>query len=180
MGRYRREAIAGATWFVTLVSHERRPVLIEPAVRVALRGALHKVRRRLPFHINAIVLLPDHLHCVVTLPPGDAALALRISMIKRLTSQAVRDHVPVLDETRLKRRELGLWQRRYWEHRIRDETDFERHVDYVHWNPVKHQWVGCVAEWPFSSFHRYAARGIYPPDWGGAVSMPEHDWGEPG
>ncbi len=124
-----------------------------------------------PFVIEAFVLLPDHLHCIWTLPPDDADYATRWSMIKRGMSQKVRNLIQVpLRMSQQNRGEIGLWQRRFWEHQIRDDADREGHVDYIHWNPVKHGYVRQVRDWPYSSFHRFVARGYYPLDWAGGSS----------
>lgn len=114
------------------------------------------------------MLLPDHLHCIWTLPQGDADFSVRWSMIKRLVSQACADEFGVdnLSTSRMQRKESGIWQRRFWEHQIRDDNDFALHVDYIHWNPVKHGLVTCAMDWPHSTFHRYVAQEILPPDWG--------------
>lgn len=144
----------------------------------ALREALRAVKRAHRFTIDAFVLLPDHLHCLWTLPEGDADYALRWNLVKRRVSQQVRHLITTdLTSSRRKRRELGLWQRRFWEHQIRDDLDFAKHVDYVHWNPVKHGYVIRVADWPYSSFHRYVTRGLYPLTW---ASHAEDDAGRYG
>jgi len=140
---------------------------LEP-VRNSLRDAIALVRRNHPFAIDAWVLLPDHLHCIWTLPVDDADFSVRWSIIKRLVSQQSRAYtLHTKSASRQKRRELPFWQRRFWEHRIRDESDFERHADYIHWNPVKHGWVTLAADWPYSTFHRYRRQGIYSSAWGG-------------
>jgi putative transposase len=163
----RRAREQGACYFFTLVSHQRRPRLTEAPLRTALRGAIEQVRQRYPFTIHGWVLLPDHLHCLWQLPPGDAECGLRWSMITRLTSQALPQEGVSL--SRRLRREAGLWQRRFWEHRIRDELDLRRHLDYLHWNPVRQGLVRQVADWPWSSFHRLVREGMYPADWGGVA-----------
>jgi len=159
MSWYRRDCTPGGTWFFTVVTAGRSRWLCEPAARHALRDAFAATRTRHDFAIDALVLLPDHLHCVMTLPEGDADFSLRWSLIKRRTSWALRDH-PAPGRAR--------WQRRFWEHRIRDEDDLARHVDYIHFNPVKHGLVARVADWPHSSFHRFVARGDLARDWGDA------------
>jgi len=118
------------------------------------------------------VVLPDHLHALWTLPPGDADYAIRWSLIKRQVSQSSR-HLIVQPQSasRSKRREIGFWQRRYWEHFIRDDADFERHVDYVHYNPVKHGLVEQVRDWHYSTFHRYVRLGMCPSDWAGGDAV---------
>jgi REP-associated tyrosine transposase len=182
MATFRRSITPGATYFFTLVTYRRRPALIDPPFYRALKQSIRAVRETHPFSIEAFVLLPDHLHCIWRLPEGDSGYALRWSMIKRLTSQQTRGlAAPALSESRSKRGELGLWQRRFWEHRIRDERDFERHVEYIHWNPVKHGHARAVADWPYSSFHKFVRDGIYPAGWGGSgeAAGPEGDYGEP-
>ncbi|MGA4323921.1 REP-associated tyrosine transposase [Ectopseudomonas hydrolytica] len=176
MSDYRRAREQGACYFFTLVSHQRRPLLTEAPVRAALRGAIEQVRQGYPFAIHGWVLLPDHLHCLWQLPPGDAEFGLRWSMIKRLTSQALPQSEGISLSRRL-RREAGLWQRRFWEHRIRDEQDLRRHLDYLHWNPVRHGLVQQVVDWPWSSFHRLVREGVYPADWG-EVAEDEGTFGE--
>jgi putative transposase len=121
-------------------------------------------------------ILPDHLHLVMTLPLGDANFSTRLSLIKRRFTTALAQagvHI-----SRHRNGERALWQRRFWEHTIRDDTDFERHVDYVHFNPVKHQLVERVCDWPYSSFHHYVQRGLLPLDWGGNFSQRD-SFGEP-
>lgn len=141
MSRYRRSHTAGATYFFTVVSYSRQGILCETHIREALRGAIATVREKRPFEIDAWVLLPDHLHCVWTLPPGDADYATRWGMIKRQVSVQCGEgykRPEWMTASKRKHRESTIWQRRYWEHHISDKRDFERHVDYVHYNPVKH------------------------------------------
>lgn len=168
MARFRRATTPGATYFFTVNTYQRRRVLTDARVYDALKRSIRDVKTRLPFAIEAFVLLPDHPHCIWTLPTSDADYAKRWNLIKRLTSQRTRDlFAQPVNTSRLKRAELGLWQRRFWEHQIRDERDFERHADYIHWNPVKHGYVKIVALWPYSSFHHHVRRGVYPVDWAG-------------
>lgn len=161
MPNYRRADIAGGTYFFTVNTFRRLPVLTEAPVRVALREAIHHTRARYSFDIEAWVLVPDHLHCVWTLPEGDADFSIRWSMIKRYVSKecGASFGAKELSDSGNKRHESGLWQRRFWEHQIRDECDFARHADYIHWNPVKHGLVGRACEWPYSTFHRYVREG---------------------
>ena len=177
MSNYRRARDAGACYFFTLVSNQRHSVLTDAPLRAALRSAIERVRLHHPFVIEGWVLLPDHLHCVWRMPQGDADFSLRWSMIKRFTSQAF----PVVGSiclSRSLRRESGLWQRRFWEHRIRDENDYERHMDYLHFNPVKHGLVSRVGDWPWSSFHRLVSEGVYPLDWSGDALADDGEYGE--
>jgi len=158
--RYRRVRAAGGCYFFTVVARGRRPVLTEPAVRGALREAFRDTRERLPFGLDAIVLLPDHLHALWTLPEDDADFSSRWRLIKRRTTRAAG---------------VGrLWQPRFWEHLIRDERDFRHHLEYIHYNPVKHGYVSAPLEWAWSSFHRYVRDGVYAADWGEtAPDLPE-------
>lgn len=179
MPNYRRANIAGGTYFFTVNTFRRLPVLTEAPLREALREAIRLTRITHPFDIDAWVLLPDHLHCIWTLPEGDADFSIRWAKIKSHVSKecgaafGARD----LSASRGKRREAGLWQRRFWEHQIRDDADFARHVDYIHWNPVKHGLVTRAIEWPYSTFHRFVQKGVYPCDWG-LSDAPEMTAGE--
>ena len=139
-------------------------------VRVAMRDAIEQVREKLPFTIDAWVLLPDHLHAIWTLPPDDAAFGKRWGMIKAHVSRTCAYLIETQEPrsaSRIKRREIDFWQRRFWEHQIRDEIDFERCVDYTHYNPVKHNLVTSAKDWPYSTFHRFVRRGVYSENWGG-------------
>jgi putative transposase len=168
MADYRRSKIAGGTYFFTVVTHERRLILTTEAVRTALREAIQQARTTLPFQIDAWVLLPDHLHCVWTLPEGDTNFSARWAIIKRhVSSRCASTAKSSPSDSRFKRNERPFWQRRFWEHQMRDDADMARHVDYVHWNPVKHGLVKAVKDWPYSSFQKYVARGVYPDNWGG-------------
>ena len=167
MPRYRR-ALTGTSYFFTVVTHRRRPILCDEPVRIALREAIEQVRCRYPFTTDAIVLMPDHLHCIWTLPDGDSDFSLRWSQIKHHVSYACGQlYSTALSKSRQRQRTASIWQRRFWEHQIRDETDMERHVDYIHFNPVKHGLVAAASDWPYSSFGRFVRNGIYPADWGG-------------
>jgi len=172
MSEYRRVKTKGGTYFFTLATHLRRPILTHETVRLALRQGIQRARKTLPFQIDAWVLLPDHLHAIWTLPPEDDNYAARWAIIKRQVSTSCGrqfSHQNPLSDSQKKRKESGIWQRRFWEHQIRDDLDFKRHMDYLHWNPVKHGHVRKAADWPFSSFHRLVTQEIYPPDWGGTV-----------
>ncbi len=172
MSRYRRATSAGSCYFFTVVAYRRQPILCNEAIRSALRTAIETVRATRPFVINAWVLLPDHLHCVWTLPDGDANFSSRWMIIKRSVSLACGEDNRCADwmsTSKLKHRESTIWQRRFWEHQIRDENDFARHVDYIHFNPVKHGHVQYAADWPYSTFHRYVRDGVYAHNWAGTT-----------
>ena len=164
MTAYRRTKIQSATYFFTVNCAERRNNQLLTDHIDLLRQVFRSVQEKYPFIIDAIVIPPDHLHCIWTLPPDDSNYQTRWTLIKAGFSRAIPNNER-RSASRIKRGERGLWQRRYWEHLIRDERDFEQHVDYIHWNPVKHGWVRKVREWPWSSFHRYVRKGIYPVDW---------------
>ena len=123
------------------------------------------------------MVLPDHLHTIWTMPEGDSDFAVRWAIMKASFSRALRKDEPV-SASRRRRRERGIWQRRYWEHTIRDEDDLGRHLDYIHFNPVKHGHVACVATWPYSSFHRMVRLGFYPESWSGDPKVQESGFGE--
>lgn len=181
MPNYRRLHTQGGTFFFTVVAYNRRRILLGEPIRLALRSAVTEMRKTLPFRNEAWVLLPDHMHCIWTLPPNDDNYPLRWALIKQEVTRVYREvygEAWQLSPSRLKRRESSLWQRRFWEHQIRDETDFARHVDYIHWNPVKHGLVVKASEWPYSTFHRYVKEGIYPPDWGTAEDFEDDEFGE--
>ena len=167
MATFRRLFTPGATWFFTVVAARRRPLLTDPRVISAFGTAMREVRETLPFSMPAWVILPDHLHVIWTLPEGDADYPRRWSIIKRRTSQLAGLPSMARACSMVARRESGLWQRRYWEHLIRDEDDLRRHVDYVHLNPVKHGHAPRACDWPYSSFPRWVARGVYAWEWMG-------------
>ena len=176
MTDYRRNFVAGGCFFFTVNLAERRQQLLTQHVD-ALRIALRETRRRHPFTIEAMVVLPDHLHTVWTLPARDAGFAMRWQLIKSAFSRSLPTSERISD-SRAAKGERGIWQRRYWEHTIRDENDFARHIDYIHINPVKHKLVPRVRDWPYSSFHRMVKLGIYPEDWAGDVSGGDDGFGE--
>jgi putative transposase len=159
MSNYRRAVIPGGVFFFTVVTYNRRLVFnCEENVEV-LRQAARNVRARKPFEIDAMVVLPDHLHCIWCLPDNDCDFSGRWREIKKAVSRAI-------DPDSDTRNERKTWQRRFWEHAIRDEDDWRRHMDYIHYNPVKHQYVNKPADWPWSSFEHCVARGWYDPSWG--------------
>jgi putative transposase len=170
MPDYRRNRVPGGTYFFTATLHDRRSDLLVTHVE-ALRAAVRQVRTRAPFHIDAWVVLPDHMHCVWTLPAGDADFSARWRAIKIAFSKSLPNTEPRSAIMR-DRGERGIWQRRYWEHTIRDDRDYATHVDYTHFNPVKHRYVEHPADWPYSSFRKCVATGMYPQDWSGGPDEP--------
>ena len=161
MPNYRR-ARHGSTFFFTLVTRDRLPVLCDAPVRRLLRQAIGELRIQRPFQIDAWVLLPDHLHCIWTLPGNDPDYSARWGWVKKEVTKRLR-LVPGMAGTA----RPTLWQPRFWEHMIRDEADFAAHCDYIHFNPVKHGLARSPREWPWSTFHRFVSEGVYPKTWGG-------------
>jgi putative transposase len=169
MPQYRRAYIPGSTVFLTVATYDRTALFTTPDNIIYLRQALKTVLVEMPFQFIAGVVLPEHLHFLWTLPENDSNYSRRIGRMKVLFTQALRGKrcLPTtVSRSRQKHRESDVWQRRFWEHTIQDEVDFQRHFDYLHFNPVKHQLVQCPREWEISSFHRWVDRGIYTPDWG--------------
>jgi len=175
MPNYRRWRKEGGMFFFTLVTHRRRPLFNVPSARRLLREAITTVRRNHAFELRAMVLLPDHLHMLLSLPEGDAGYATRLALIKRhftiayLASGGTEaDGSP----SRACHRLRGVWQKRFWEHTIRDYRDYKRHLDYIHANPVKHGLVVWPKNWPYSTFARFVRLGEYSVDWCGHVTLP--------
>ena len=165
----------GGTFFFTVVTHERKRILTDATSRSYLRHAFRDVRARHPFEIVAMVLLPDHLHSVWKLPPGDSDFSTRWSQIKQIFTHrylCAGGQEAIVSSSRSGRRERSIWQRRFWEHTCRDEDDLKRCIDYLHWNPVKHGLARSVRDYPWSTFHRFVREGEYDPDWGRDVAFP--------
>jgi putative transposase len=171
MPEYRRAKFKGTVFFFTVVLAERPSNLLVEQVH-----RLRTAKERRPFDTVAICILPDHIHAVWALPETDADFATRWSLIKSGFSRGL-DARP-RSPSKILKREKGIWQRRYWEHAIRDDADLERHVEYIHFNPVKHGYVTPVADWPHSSFHRYVERGELAADWGGDMKDIQGSFGE--
>jgi putative transposase len=163
MPNYRRLLIPGGCYFFTVNLADRRSSLLTDRID-DLRHAVRRVVASAPFRIEAWVVVPDHMHAIWTLPEGDADFPRRWRAIKDLFSRRL-DPGETLSSSRGSQGERGIWQRRYWEHAIRDERDFAAHLDYVHFNPVRHGYVSHPADWPHSSFRACVARGLYPSSW---------------
>lgn len=179
MSDYRRWRVSGGTYFFTVVTYRRRPLFRLPEARATLRAALAEVNRRWPFRTIAIVLLPDHLHCIWELPRGDSNYSKRWQKIKELCTQSWVNQAAMHDGYSLRRAsrsERSYWQRRFWEHTLRDEADLKRCADYVHFNPKKHGLVKRVRDYPWSTFHRFVRAGEYGPNWGGADPCADIDF----
>ena len=166
MPNYRRAWHPGGTYFFTINILERKGNdLLVREIHV-LRETIHTVKQRHPFKIHGWVVLPDHMHCIIELPEGAEDFATRWRLIKMGFSKSL-PRQERLSTVRERRGEKGVWQRRYWEHLIKDEADYCAHMDYIHINPVKHGLVSQVVAWPYSTFHSLVARGVYPVDWAG-------------
>ncbi|HHL3633658.1 REP-associated tyrosine transposase [Neisseria polysaccharea] len=166
MSNYRRDFTRGAHYFFTLALQDRtKDYLIRHIDR--LRLAYRETKIRYPFETAAICVLPDHLHFIMRLPEGDHDYPIRIAYLKTRFSQLIPKKYRAPNGSKTKKREAGIWQRRFWEHLIRDEQDLNNHRDYIYFNPVKHGYAASVKEWRYSSFFRDVEKGIYPLDWGG-------------
>jgi putative transposase len=174
--QYRRSNAEGGTYFFTLTLADRRSDLLVQHID-KLRAIFSDVKAAHPFAVVAMVVLPEHFHAIWRLPPGDADYPMRWSLVKAGFTRQMKkvEHIGV---SRVIRRERGIWQRRYWEHQIRDEADLARHVNYIHYNPVKHGWVERPVDWPHSTLHGYIERGMEPPNWGGKLGDETGSFGE--
>ena len=164
MPNYRRAWHPGGTYFFTVNLLERSGNDLLVRHIDLLREAVKAVRHAHPFTIHAWVVLPEHLHCVIELPIGVTDFSLRWRLIKSHFSKSL-PKTELLTATRMRRGERGIWQRRFWEHLIRDEKDFSAHMDYVHINPLKHGLVKRVSDWPYSTFHLLVEQDVYPTNW---------------
>ena len=176
MTNYRRLYIEGATWFFTvnLAQRKNKSLLVDEID--LLRQSFRYVKKRHPFVTNAIVIMPEHLHCLWTLPEGDTDYSTRWRLLKSYFSRGIPKGESI-SQSRVQRKERGIWQRRFWAHLIMNQDDFNAHIDYIHWNPVKHGLVKSVRDWPNSSFQKFVAAGIYPENWGHSGKF-EIDGGE--
>ena len=163
MPDYRRNRVLGGTYFFTVNLLDRRSGLLVTHIDI-LRNAIRDVRTHAPFHMDAWVVLPDHMHCIWTLPAGDDDYSGRWRALKKAFTKSIPADEP-RSAVQVRRGERGIWQRRFWEHTIRDGRDYASHMDYVHFNPVKHALAAYPADWPFSSFCRCVALGLFPVDW---------------
>jgi putative transposase len=178
MSEYRRNYVPGGTYFFTVVSHQRAPILTTDLGRKCLRQALTQEQAKRPFEVVAIVLLPDHLHTVWKLPAGDADYSLRWSKIKEQFTRFFLElggQEGAQTTSRVRHRERSVWQRRFWEHTCRDDDDLKRCIDYIHWNPIKHGLAVRVKEYPWSSFRKWVELGEYDLDWGAENPCPAYD-----
>jgi putative transposase len=174
--KYRRDLTLGGTWFFTVNLARRDSALLVTHIG-HLRNVVRRVRQRHPFVIEAMVVLPDHLHAIWSLPEGDNGYAMRWGLIKAGFSKGL-PLQEIRSASRVGKGERGIWQRRYWEHRIRDDRDLESHVAYIHHNPVKHGHAITARDWPHSSIHQYLRQGIIHPDWAATPTIRHTDFGE--
>ena len=178
MPNYRRNFVPGGTYFFTVVTYHRRPLLTSDLSRELLRRAFETIRQSYPFEMVATVLLPDHLHSIWTLPPGDSDYSMRWRRIKEeFTKEYLqRGGVELAQSPSRKKHGMrGVWHKRFWEHTIDDDTDLKSCADYIHWNPRKHNLVSRVIDWKWSTFHRFVSLGEYDAGWGGTDPTPGYD-----
>lgn len=164
MSNYRRANLAGGYYFFTVLTYNRRKILVDSRTRECLRKAWQKTRTKYPFEITAMCLLPEHVHCIWRLPEGDNDFSTRWRLIKRYFTKDYLDaggKELKQSDSRKGKGEKGVWQRRFWEHQIRDEQDLQNHIDYIHYNPLKHSLVKTVEEWPWSTYHKFVKNGFY-------------------
>ncbi|MHC4426679.1 MAG: REP-associated tyrosine transposase [Planctomycetota bacterium] len=164
MSNYRRAKFCGGYYFFTVVTYGRRKILVGELARKYLRQAFEKVRSKRHFKTIAFCLLPEHLHCIWKLPQGDGDFSTRWSLIKRdVTMNFLKEGgaESTQSNSRSQHRHRGIWQKRFWEHQIRDERDLQTHIDYIHYNPVKHGLVEDVDAWAWSTYHKYVESGHY-------------------
>lgn len=164
MSNYRREKSEGGYYFFTVVTYKRHPILVDELARLQLRKAFEKIRSKRYFETLAFCLLPEHLHCIWKLPEDDSDFSIRWSLIKKdFTINYIKEAGAELSQSasRFKHRHRGIWQKRFWEHQIRDERDLQNHVDYIHYNPVKHQLEEDIDAWPWSTYHKFVESGYY-------------------
>jgi putative transposase len=170
MPNYLRARHPGGIYFFTVNLLERRDNDLLVRHIALLRECVREVRQRHPFGIHAWVVLPEHLHCVLEMPADDADFCRRWRLIKAAFSRAL-PGIGSPSPSGARRGERGIWQRRFWEHLIRDQADYRAHMDYVHINPVRHGLVPSARDWPYSTFHRLVEQGVYPADWAGSVAV---------
>lgn len=174
--QYRRVVIPNATYFFTAKLFDQKTQLLIKHID-QIRLAIQHVKLKHPFKIDAIIILPDHLHMIMTLPKDDANYSMRWRLIKSYFSRSI-EKFESISVSRKNKRERGIWQRRFWEHTIRDEIDYENHVNYIHYNPVKHGYAKSPADWRYSSIHRYLAADILPADWATGCNRIKGSFGE--
>jgi putative transposase len=175
MSQYRRVRVNASSFFFTVVLADRSSTLLVDEID-RLRNVYRTVRERRAFDTGAICILPHHIHAIWAMPEGDTDFSVRWNLIKGGFSRGLEQRPR--SPSKIVKREKGIWQRRYWEHAIRDEADLERHIDYIHFNPVKHGHVTRVSDWQHSSFHRYVERGLLTKDWGGDMKEMAGSFGE--
>jgi putative transposase len=167
MSEYRRVYVSGGTFFFTVVTYMRHPIFKEETAIRLLKSCFQSTMKIHPFNVDAIVLMPDHLHTIWTLPDDEFDFSIRWKQIKMTFSEQYSgNYSNKLTKSMMNKKEKGIWQRRFWEHAIRSQEDFNNHCDYIHYNPVKHGLVNLPLEWEYSSFRKFIEKGLYDKDWG--------------
>jgi len=170
--KYRRSKSEGATYFFTVVTYRRKRILCDNFNAALVKEAFTHIATNRPFKIDAFVMLPDHIHSVWTLPDGDNDYSTRWTLIKMYFTKRCDTRLKGGQSDNMKKKGLqGVWQQRFWEHQIRDDRDFAAHVDYIHYNPVKHSLAERPVDWKYSSFHKYVKEGIYDKNWGAMTEL---------
>ncbi len=178
--QYRRTFVPGGTYFFTVVTALRRKLFCDEETVDLVRQAFRHVNAQRPFTVNAMVVLPDHLHCIWTLPPADEDYPTRWRLVKTWVTkhypqgrpqENLSDYAPLIRPTTSRRLKSAVWQARYWEHLIRNQEDYRQHVEYIHYNPVKHGHVSRPWAWPHSSFRQYVQEGLYAREWGDTAPL---------
>ncbi len=177
MTSYKRLKINGAVYFFTLVLNDRIGSNLLIAEFNQLKESIKKVKASYPFKLNAMVVSPDHLHMIMSLAKNDTDYSVRIRLIKTYFSKSL-NKTEAISTSRKSKEERGIWQRRYWEYVIRNETDFINHLNYIHFNPVKHGCCNRAVDWPYSTFHNYVEKGLYPESWAITPLLSEVEAGE--
>ena len=175
MYNYRRSQKKGGTFFFTLALANRQSRLLVEHIDYFKQDHRKVWQQDYPFESLAVCVLPEHLHAVWSLPTNDCNYSLRWRLIKRYFSYHFKA-VKTRSDSKIKHREKGIWQRRFWEHEIRNEADLHQHIDYVHLNPVKHGYVKMVGDWRYSSFHRYVCLGLLPENLGSSAELLTKNW----
>lgn len=170
----------GGTYFFTVVTAKRALIFQSEEACSLLGACLREAKQRRPFHVVAVVLLPDHLHMIWTLPADDLDFSTRLASVKARFTQdwlARGGSEGRVAPGQARQRRRGVWQARFMEHTIRNEDDLIHHADYIHFNPVRHGWAQCPGDWPYSSFRRYVQSGVYPAEWGCSQRLPTPTFG---
>jgi len=166
MPDYRRFYIPNSITFITCVTRDRYPYLKSKSDIDLFFSTLARVKEIKPFELMAYVVLPDHFHWLMKVDQSSGNFSKVMHSIKRNFTQNYKQAHNV-------QKSISIWQRGFWDHVIRDERDLEIHLDYIHWNPIKHGCVNKPSNWPYSTYRDWEGMGIYDLGWG-CVEIPEN------